>query len=132
MASFSKNKSLSKQVGMILDDYNKEVVEASNKAIMSVSRKAVQQLKATSPKRPGHGQYAQSWASKKLETSLHGVQERVVYNRDHYRLTHLLENGHAVYNKQGGPFGRANGIKHIKPVEDWCQDALPKEVKKRL
>lgn len=128
-------KPLEIQVSMILKEYDEEVVKATNKAIMTVSRKAVQQLKATSPRKTG--EYASSWATRKGETSLHGIEGRVIYNKKG-QLTHLLEKGHIIKNKYGiqkrrnGSGNETDAHKHIKPVEEWVKDALPKEVEKRL
>lgn len=125
-------KPLEIQIGMILDEYNEEVVKATNKAILSVSKKAVNTLKATSPRKTG--EYASSWASRKGGTSIHGIEGRVIYNKKG-QLTHLLEKSHLIRNGKG-TYGRTSPghgqVVHIKPVEDWCQDALPKEVEKRL
>ncbi len=121
-------KPLEIQVSMILKEYDEEVVKATNKAILSVSRKAVQQLKATSPRKTG--EYASSWGTRKGETSLHGIEGRVIYNKKG-QLTHLLERGHLIRNGRG-TYGRTRAFVHIKPVEEWVKDALPKEVEKRL
>lgn len=39
--------------------------------------------------------------------------EAVVYNRENYRLTHLLENGHFIVNRKDGKLGWARGTPHI-------------------
>lgn len=89
----------------ILNAYSKEVAEALNKTKDEVAKEAADELRQTSPKK--HGGYAANWAVK--------VQggARIVYNRKHYQLTHLLEFGHA--NRDGG---RTPAHPHIKPVEE--------------
>ena len=101
------------QLSKIFDEYQETVREVTDKTYKEVSKEAADKLKATSPKRPGHGEYAADWASKKLKNGY------VVYNKKHYRLTHLLEKGHVVRNKYG-TYGRAPAIVHIKPVEEWA------------
>lgn len=115
------------QMEKILEQYSKEVKDVTDKSIEKVSKESVQKLKNTSPKRTG--KYARSWTKKKVK-GRNGIDEVTVHNKQ-YQLTHLLENGHIVRNSKG-TYGRTNGIKHIKPVEEWAQDALPQEIDRRL
>lgn len=115
------------QMEKILEQYSKEVKDVTDKSIEKVSKESVQKLKNTSPKRTG--KYARSWTKKKVK-GRNGIDEVTVHNKK-YQLTHLLENGHIVRNSKG-TYGRTNGIKHIKPVEEWAQDALPQEIERRL
>lgn len=115
------------QMEKILEQYSKEVKDVTDKSIEKVSKESVQKLKNTSPKRTG--KYARSWTKKKVK-GRNGIDEVTVHNKQ-YQLTHLLENGHIVRNSKG-TYGRTNGIKHIKPVEEWAQDELPQEIERRL
>lgn len=118
------------QLAGIMDEYRSDVIEATNEAIDKDSKEAVRKLKDTSPKRPGGGAYARSWTVKR-EKGAGGIRTAIVHNAKHYRLTHLLENGHISKN-QFGSYGRVPAIKHIKPVEEWAQDELPAEIERRL
>lgn len=93
-----------------------------------MAKEAASKLRNTSPKRTG--KYAKSWKVKTQRGSA-GIDEVIVYNRDHYQLTHLLENGHVIRNKKG-EYGRTSPIKHIEPVNDWAGDALVKEIEREL
>ena len=115
------------QMEKILEQYSKEVKDVTDKSIEKVSKESVQKLKNTSPKRTG--KYARSWTKKKVK-GRNGIDEVTVHNKQ-YQLTHLLENGHIVRNSKG-TYGRTNGIKHIKPVEEWAQEELPQEIERRL
>ena len=110
------NLSVSAQMRNILSTYNEEVAEAVDEAAKEASESCKNQLKNTSPKRVGHGEYARSWTVKK-ELSGAGVSDYIVHNKKHYQLTHLLENGHIVRNKKG-TYGRARAIHHIGPAAD--------------
>ena len=88
----------------------------------SAGKEAVKDLKANSPKLTG--KYAKSWTVKKVSESSHGL-DVVVHNKKYYRLTHLLEHGHA---KRGG--GRVDAIVHIKPVEERVTRDLENEIKR--
>lgn len=121
------DKGFSVQMTELLDDYSREVQRAANNSIDKVTKEAVSKLKSTSPKRKGN--YAKGWTRKRLKDRS-GINNVVVHNRV-YQLTHLLENGHVIRNGEG-TFGRAPGIKHIKPVEEWANSELPAEIEREL
>lgn len=53
----------------------------------------------------------------------------VVYNKEHYRLTHLLENGHIIKNAYG-TYGRTAPRPHVKPAYDKIKDKFIDEMAK--
>lgn len=120
-------KSKSNEVSVQLEDIMKLVadgaVDAGRSAIGSTARDAVQKLRNTSPRRSGD--YAAGWAVRKHKDWL-----IVVYNKV-YQLTHLLENGHISAN-QYGEYGRVPAHPHIKPVEEWASEELPRRVMENL
>ena len=120
--------SLSVQLKDILDAYEDHVTDVMGVALDRVARESVKRLRQTSPKKTGS--YAKGWALKKI-TSSELTEEVVVHNRTDYQLTHLLENGHRIVNAKG-EWGRVNGIKHIKPIEEWANEELPNEIKREL
>ena len=127
----ANSSSFTVQMDKILDSYSKEVKKATNDAIDKVSKESVRKLKNTSPRgTPHRRRYAEGWRVKK-ERGRDGLETVTVHNKTNYQLTHLLENGHVIRNAKG-TYGRTNGIKHIAPVEEWAQDALPEEVKREL
>ena len=110
------NPSVRAQMVEIMDDYHREVNRAVEESAKEAADVCMKQLKNTSPKRPKHGEYARSWAVK--EDSIGAdVTDYVVYNKKHYQLTHLLENGHMIRNAKG-TYGRVRPIKHIAPAAD--------------
>lgn len=113
--------SLLRQVNEILGQYTKNVDDRMKDVIEDASKRARDELRATSPKGPEG--YAKSWSVKKGKGSK-GIQN-TVYNKDHYRLTHLLENGHAVKNQHGSYGFWKPKKKHIQPVNDWVVQELP-------
>ena len=67
--------------------------------------------------------YSKSW-------SVDGKEGRTFYhatirNRKHYRLTHLLEYGHATRDGK-----RTRAFSHIKPVEELCIERMMKNIPK--
>lgn len=107
------DRSVSAQLDKILEQYGRKADEAVEKSAKRAGRDTAKDLKNTSPKKTGA--YASSWSTKVTRSSgrLIGV---TVYNKEHYQLTHLLENGHVTKNKKG-EYGRTKPIKHIEPAE---------------
>lgn len=101
--------SLSSTINKELKLVNKTVAENTKKIIDEESKECVKRIKNDSPKR--HGKYAKSWVDdKKFESASESRHQ--IRNKNHWQLTHLLENGHA---KQNG--GRVNGVPHIEKNE---------------
>ncbi len=123
----AKTGSVALQMQDILDDYSKDVKEATNDAIEKTSKESVRKLKDTSPKKSG--EYAKGWKLKK-ERGRDGIATVTVHNKI-YQLTHLLENGHVIRNAKG-TYGRTSGIKHIAPVEEWAESELQQEIERKL
>lgn len=116
MAKGWKGGSVQVQMAEIMADYDLKVRDAVDASGKEAAEVCVKQLKSTSPKRPKHGEYARSWAVKEEQIGT-GVTDYIVYNKKHYQLTHLLENGHMIRNKYG-TYGRARPRKHIGPAAD--------------
>lgn len=124
----ARSNSISHQIDEILTTYEKDVHKAMETSLEEEAKATAQQLKATSPKRAKgtkKGAYARSWRVTKRGDTL------IVHNGRHYRLTHLLENGHVVRNGEG-TFGRARAIKHIGPAEEVAAMKLPLKIEARL
>lgn len=116
--------SLAREIQSTLKQYADDIKTVSLDAAESVAKDTVAELKETSPKRKTRkgGRYAKNWA---YDTSVDGA---TIYNKaPTYRLTHLLEKGHA---KRNG--GRVRAIPHISPAEEAAikeyEDKIIKEV----
>lgn len=93
-----------------LEEYSEEVTQAIKKAVDDTAKEAADELKQKSPKRTGA--YGKDWTSKKAYEDSRS-KRATVYNKKRYRLTHLLEYGHAL---RGG--GRVDPRPHIKEIEE--------------
>lgn len=116
----------SKQLAKILEEeYGTEFHNQINQEAKKNAKKGVKLLKANSPKR--FGDYAKSWAVK--QEGKIGSERYIVHNKNHYRLTHLLEYGHVTRN-QHGQFGTVKAKPHIAKVEKEIADDFVKDVER--
>lgn len=123
MAGITEN-DLAKEIAEGLLEYSEKVTEITKAAVDKVAKKAAEELKSSSPKKTGA--YAKDWTNKNAFENQRS-KRKTVYNKEHYQLTHLLENGHA---KRGG--GRVPGKPHIKAVEEMAKVELEEEIRKAL
>ena len=107
-----------------LQAYRAEAVEDLKGSVKKTAKVCVKTLKQTSPK--DTGAYAKSWKSRKAYENRSTIRMQV-HNADHYQLTHLLEDGHAL--KTGG---RAPAHPHIQPAADAASELLEKDVTIRI
>ena len=112
---------LASEIARGLQEYSQEVVKGINLKSEKISKEAVKELKKTSPKR--YGKYAKAWR-KKTETKFGEPNNHIIHvDKPHYRLTHLLEHGHAKVNG-----GRVQGQPHIEPAEREVVEKFIREV----
>lgn len=120
--------SIQAQLDKILSDFVNEEQETIEKCFKKAARDTAKELKQTSPQ--DKGDYARSWAVKNIKGAGKSI-ELVVYNKEHYQLTHLLEKGHVVRN-QFGTYGRVSARPHIKKAEEFGNKLLVAELQERL
>lgn len=97
-----------------------EIIEDANDTVKGILRDTsldsaeytCRQVKANSMQfKSRRHPYANGWTVSAVRDGY------VVHNKPHYRLTHLLENGHDVSNQWGATGKRAGAHPHIKPAE---------------
>lgn len=114
---------LAKEIQKVLIEYNDELDEIVIDEADSTINAAKGELQIVSPKdRP---QYANSW---RVGTRQQGKRyySKAVYNEKDYRLTHLLEFGHAT--KSGG---RTKAKPHVRPTEQKYKQIFVDNVERK-
>lgn len=113
------------EIAKMLSAYESEIKTNLDVSGKAVANEGAKQLRQTSPKRTG--EYAKSWRVTKEEGSFGENAKYIIHNKKHYRLTHLLENGHLSRNGK-----RVKAITHIKPVEQQVIQSYEKKVKEAI
>ncbi len=116
------------QVMQLLDDYGKDARIVLNETIPEAANICVKMIKGNS--RKATGKYAKGWAKKQQYYRGLGTSY-VVYNRDRYRVAHLLERSHAIRN-QWGTYGSTVGDNVIAEATDYTEEWLVTETIKQL
>ncbi len=103
-----------------IDEIDEEVVSLSD----TLANQAKKDLKASSPKKDGD--YAKGWAISQHQRGKR-YYGKAIHNKEEYRLTHLLEFGHAT--KDGK---RTQAYPHIRPVESKYKQKFVDELERKI
>ena len=119
----------------LMKEYGSEVAAAYKKSVDQVAKKAVRDLKTSSPKGKGGGgrlgHYKDNWKSK-IETNRLGSTNCVIYNKNKPGLVHLLEFEHEKVGPDNVSHGYSKPKPHVKDVRDWVESEIPKQLTKTL
>lgn len=114
---------IQKEVMSILNAAGSATETALAETLKISGKNTVRDLNSTSPKRSG--KYAKGWTYKVINKG-----EVIVYNKSSYRLTHLLEKGHATMLGRGkgrytyGYKARTKAQPHIAPAEQRMKERI--------
>ena len=114
----------------ILAEYGDDVYKVLDTAVNEVCDEAVQKLHAGGSYKGG-SDYNADWVADDVPKGRF-FKQKVVHNAEHYRLAHLLEKGHVIRNGTGRVYGKTRAFPHIKPVEEWAKEELPRKVEEMI
>jgi hypothetical protein len=109
---------LNDAINGVLVEYNKTVVEGLKKTTKQAMNDLVKNTRETAPvgKRSKH--YRDSISSKTIHEDNQGIKKLWFVKGSDYRLTHLLNNGHAL--KNGGRYPGTNFLgKAVDTIVAW-------------
>ena len=109
----------------LLEDYMDEVKDVMDDVLRASANEGVRTLRVVSPEnRP---KYKNAW---RVDVKRNRVtaNEYTIYNREG-GLTHLLEDGHAIWNKPGA---RTKAYPHIGPTRNFLAAMIVDRLAERL
>lgn len=113
-----------------LENFNAEVIKAANESFKETAEEAAKMLKQGGPYQERTGKYTKDWdsgARGSRASAVAGLQGFSVYNKKHYQLTHLLENGHQSRNG-----GRVKAFSHIAPVNNQVAEMAVEKIERKV
>lgn len=122
---------LASEINSIMEDFVDATEETIDEAVKKTSKEALQELRNANP--PGSGQfgswkeYNKSWKVTQTKTDKRYHRKATIHNEKYYRLTHLLEKGHALVSG-----GRTRAFPHIAPVAEKAEEELMENIKKGI
>lgn len=124
-----KTGDLAAAIAAELESYSQDVADEIKKAVDVVAKEVNQEIKARVPFTQRTGDYVRAFRVKTAFENRYTKRNTWYVANGQYRLTHLLEHGHAL--RQGG---RARAFPHIKYGEDLAikrMEQLAKEAVER-
>ncbi|MDO4778467.1 MAG: hypothetical protein Q4A42_02800 [Tissierellia bacterium] len=124
------------QLGVVVQELIDEQIDGIDKAIEKATKvvrgKALKNVKAKSPvsKRAREKKYNQGWGTRTEKGRL--SSNTIIYNKEQWQLTHLLENGHFIFNQHGGSYGRTGEYPHIGDTQELVDEIFEEELIKEI
>lgn len=111
-----------------LEDYNESIVTGLKKNTKKAMKDLVDNTKATAPVGNRDRHYRDNITSKTLNDSQFGITKLWYVKGSDYRLSHLLNNGHAL--KDGGRYPGTNFIgKAVDNILPWYLKEIEEVIK---
>lgn len=115
----------------IIKEYSDELVGKLPDIVKGAAKTTVKALKKNAES-IGGTKYRGSFKSEKTSALLLGETTYTVYSTQ-YRLTHLLEHGHVIRNRAGGPvYGTTRAFPHWKPAEQEGIDEIDEKIREAI
>lgn len=125
---------LAETLGQELAQYGEYADLVLKESCQKVAEDTAALVKSLTPYKDRTGEYRASIEAEIILSKKHNAKSIVRASGGEYRISHLLENGHAIIT--GGRtrqmHGRTRAFPHIQPGEEYADRELLNEVKRRL
>ena len=119
---------LAAAIGHELQIYSDSISEKIGEAVEIVAKEVNDEIKQHVTFQERTGKYVKAFRIKKINTGSKYNHSRIWHVQSpHYRLTHLLENGHALRNG-----GRARAFPHIRFGEELAERRMQELLEKAV
>lgn len=128
-------KDIGKELVAIMKQYTDDIHAQINSIVDDVGNEATEMLKGKAPRKKGRGggKYRRSLTVELSQKN--GTSGFTVYAKaPHYRLTHLLENGHRTRLKTGqyGTKAQTTPQPHFAPVQEWADKEALRRIEEAI
>lgn len=118
MSQVIKIEELDKAISEALEEYDRGVIDGLKKTTTRAMKDLVKNTKATAPVGRRERHYRDNITSRTESETMYGLSKLWYVKGKDYRLSHLLNNGHAMH--QGGRYPGTNFIgKAVDVIEPW-------------
>ena len=120
---------LNEAIANVLDEYNADLIKDVKKTTNRAMKDLVKRTKETAPVGNRSKHYRDSISSKTLEETRYGIKKVWYVRGSDYRLSHLLNNGHAL--RDGGRYQGTNFIGNaVDDILPWYLSEIEEACKK--
>lgn len=124
---------ISNAINEALKEYSDEMIDATKEVVDEITDEAVKVVQENAPQSKTN-KYRKSIKSKTLVNNLTKKINAIHADNGQYRLTHLLEYGHATVIKDGtyGGTTRTKATPHFQQGEEYIAENLEKRIKEKI
>ena len=132
MAKTLRVAELSDRIAEVLKNYDQKAADAAKRAVDRVTRGVAKEIKAHTMFENRTGDYIRSLRTTTSYEDMETKRNTWYAQAPHYRLTHLLEFGHDVRDRNGVLHGRTRAFPHVHYGYDYMVQHLPEEIEQEI
>ena len=132
MAKNTKVDNFSDLIVETVENYDQMVADATKRAVDRVTKGVAKEIKKNIMFENRSGDYIRSLRTTTTFENRETKRNTWHASPPHHRLTHLLEFGHEVWDRNGVKHGTTSEFPHVHYGYDYMMQFLPKEIEKEI